>query len=441
MKHRRFVIATALVMGVAAAIAGMALYSSHSVKASAPSLTDVLNSVPADYQFVSGINVQRLVTSPYFTKFRQSQSQTLPVGSNLATFIEKTGVDPARDVSYLVFGGAAQSQGVAVVGGTFDQEKIVNYIKSKSSPIEIGYAGTRVFIIPDKTSGDKQNGIAFINDREIAVGTLDSIKSVLDTSTGSKKNILSNPGIASLIGSINTEEMFWFAGNASDLLARAPVTTPLGSNISSIRSILGTFDISDAVVGKITATAVSAEAAGKLTDMFKGFVALGQLSGNQNPDLKRLLEGVVISLGNSQVTLSLNIPLDVFENMQRGRGLVMGRSSTGAGMIQFFGMPGIGVKSSEDPNAVKPPMIIAQPLPPYTQEARDAHIEGKVVLTAVIRKDGSVNNIKIQKGLGYGLDESAVQTIATQWRFEPGTYKGKPVEVQSTIEVSFRLPR
>jgi TonB family protein len=88
---------------------------------------------------------------------------------------------------------------------------------------------------------------------------------------------------------------------------------------------------------------------------------------------------------------------------------------------------------------VKPPVVLNQPLPAYTDEARQARAEGVVQLQAIIRKDGSVDTFKILKGLGYGLDESAINTIKTKWRFQPGTLNGKPVDVQADIEVSFKL--
>jgi TonB family protein len=88
---------------------------------------------------------------------------------------------------------------------------------------------------------------------------------------------------------------------------------------------------------------------------------------------------------------------------------------------------------------VKPPVILSQPLPAYTDEARTAKVEGTVLLHAVIRKDGTIDNFKVIKGLGYGLDESAIATVATRWRFQPATNNGEPVDVQANIEVSFRL--
>jgi len=90
-------------------------------------------------------------------------------------------------------------------------------------------------------------------------------------------------------------------------------------------------------------------------------------------------------------------------------------------------------------NGVKPPVPLLQPLPAYTEEARKARAEGIVLIQAVVRKDGTVDSFKVLRGLGYGLDESAINTIATKWRFRPGTFNGTPVDVQANIEVSFRL--
>jgi TonB family protein len=90
-------------------------------------------------------------------------------------------------------------------------------------------------------------------------------------------------------------------------------------------------------------------------------------------------------------------------------------------------------------NGVKPPVALLQPLPAYTEEARKARTEGIVLIQAIIHKDGSVDSFKVLMGLGYGLDESVINTIATKWRFNPGTFNGTPVDVQVNLEVSFRL--
>ncbi len=90
-------------------------------------------------------------------------------------------------------------------------------------------------------------------------------------------------------------------------------------------------------------------------------------------------------------------------------------------------------------NGVTEPIPIYNPRPNYTEEARKARMEGVLVLQAIIRRDGTVDSFKVIKGLGYGLDEISINTIATKWKFKPGTLKGVPVDVLANIEVTFRL--
>jgi TonB family protein len=85
------------------------------------------------------------------------------------------------------------------------------------------------------------------------------------------------------------------------------------------------------------------------------------------------------------------------------------------------------------------PKCVYQPFPLYTQQAKEAKIEGIVLLQGVIRKNGHIDSLKVLKPLGYGLDESAVEIVGKEWRFEPGTFNGQPVDVQANIEISFRL--
>jgi protein TonB len=113
----------------------------------------------------------------------------------------------------------------------------------------------------------------------------------------------------------------------------------------------------------------------------------------------------------------------------------LGGSNRGIGT--GTGGPGDGVYGVG--GGVRAPIPIFQPLPLYTEDARKARVEGLVLLQAIVRKDGSVDSFKVIRGLGYGLDESAINTIATKWRFKPGTLNGQPVDVQANIEVSFRL--
>ena len=84
------------------------------------------------------------------------------------------------------------------------------------------------------------------------------------------------------------------------------------------------------------------------------------------------------------------------------------------------------------------PRAIYQPDPEYSEEARKAKYQGTVVLWMIVTADGRPRDIHVQRSVGMGLDEKAIEAVKT-WKFEPARKDGVPVAVQINVEVSFRL--
>ena len=87
---------------------------------------------------------------------------------------------------------------------------------------------------------------------------------------------------------------------------------------------------------------------------------------------------------------------------------------------------------------VTPPEPAYTADPRYSKEAREACYEGTVVLWLIVDPTGKPQNVKIQRSLGMGLDEQAIEAVK-QWRFKPGVVKGQPVAMQINVEVNYRL--
>ncbi len=111
--------------------------------------------------------------------------------------------------------------------------------------------------------------------------------------------------------------------------------------------------------------------------------------------------------------------------------------------IEFIGdappappTPGLGARAISA-DIVRPEKIFA-PQPPYTEEARQARVQGVVILQAIIDIVGNVTNVKILKGLPGGLADSAVDTVLS-WKFEPASLYGDPVPVYYNFTVNFTL--
>src|ERR1041384_1604495 len=87
---------------------------------------------------------------------------------------------------------------------------------------------------------------------------------------------------------------------------------------------------------------------------------------------------------------------------------------------------------------VTAPTLLSKVEPEYSEEARKAKYQGTVLLYIEVDPSGKATNIKVQRSLGLGLDEKAIEAVK-QWKFKPGYKDGRPVTVAATIEVNFRL--
>jgi protein TonB len=90
-------------------------------------------------------------------------------------------------------------------------------------------------------------------------------------------------------------------------------------------------------------------------------------------------------------------------------------------------------------NVVSPVTCVYCPQPGYTEEARKAKLQGKLLLQVLVGADGRATRVRILQGLGMGLDEQAAETVRG-WRFSPGRDGSKhPVATWVTIETRFQL--
>lgn len=87
-----------------------------------------------------------------------------------------------------------------------------------------------------------------------------------------------------------------------------------------------------------------------------------------------------------------------------------------------------------------PPTVQQKVDPQYTDEARRAGLSGTVVLQAVVRSDGTVDVLRVVRGLPLGLTDSAIQAI-TQWQFRPGQKDGQNADIALNIEVNFNIDK
>lgn len=120
-------------------------------------------------------------------------------------------------------------------------------------------------------------------------------------------------------------------------------------------------------------------------------------------------------------------------------------TGTGTGLGEGDGSgvgPGSGGGTGGGPyrpgSGIEPPRLLREVRADYTEDARQRGLSGDVVLEIVVRRDGSVGDVKILRGLGSGLNDRAVQAVR-QWRFAPARRLGTPVDVVVEVAVEFKI--
>jgi protein TonB len=169
------------------------------------------------------------------------------------------------------------------------------------------------------------------------------------------------------------------------------------------------------------------------------------------PPVKEIIKPVTRLIQSGKLMQPRAIPKDVavFKEAELPPDVVNNTNQSGV----FGGIPGQGIMAGNGP-VLPPPKpaaparikqggevtaasIITQTRPAYPALARQARIQGTVVLHAIIDKEGKVAQLEVVSGHPL-LVQSAIEAVK-QWRYKPTQLNGDPVEVDTTIQVTFTM--
>ncbi len=87
---------------------------------------------------------------------------------------------------------------------------------------------------------------------------------------------------------------------------------------------------------------------------------------------------------------------------------------------------------------VKSPKLVHYVEPAFSPKSKEAYVEGTVKISTIVTKTGATTDPQVLSGLNAEEDRTAVEALK-QWRFDPGTRNGQPVNVRVTVEINFHL--
>jgi hypothetical protein len=309
-------------------------------KAGSASADDMLSLLPMNAKGVFLVNVNQAMAIEAAEKAITESDDY----QKYLEFVEKTGVDPQKDIYYvaaaMVSGfGDEEEKGVAIVNMKYDKEKLLPLIKEKMAEegeelIETEYSGLMIYKVEKEATEEEEQeqqqqlekkeksleegAFVFLDSSNIVVGNEDEVKSVIDISQKKADNIYKNQALADLLAKTNKEGILWGAILIpSEAVEKAASENPMMSSFEAVKAATLLFDYKNQnVLAEIKLMSDDEENNKKIADALNGFKALGGMAAAQKPELGELLNKIEISSTADHVSISCSLPEELLNKLK-----------------------------------------------------------------------------------------------------------------------------
>ena len=327
MNKSRFVLAASTFIVAAGALTAVgALYMDPARAAVGPLPAEGL-ALPADAQFVMGIDVRRFVASPFYSRFGGEHAEGRPQA--FAEMEAKTGIDPERDVDAIYVAGRrgaagkrGDGDGVVIVTGTFDRYKVQRAIETGDKGVtSANHLGTPMYVFGEEARRGKAGAVAFLDDKTLVMGSRPSVEQTIAARNDGKSGLRANAELTALLETVRPGSTFWAVGDRT-VLASMPrgLPGPQGAGdqipLPELKTVVVTAELDPVVSFEATGEAADPAAAQNLADVVRGFLALANLQAAQKPELKQLSSAVSITTDANKVRINGRFPYEMLDALR-----------------------------------------------------------------------------------------------------------------------------
>ena len=327
MNRSRLVIAAStFIVATGALTAVGALYRDPARAAVGPLPAEGL-SLPADAQFVMGVDVRRFVASPFYSRFGGEHAEARPQAFD--EMEAKTGINPERDVDAIYVAGRKgtsgkrhDGDGVVIVVGTFDRYKVQRAIETGEKGVTTArHLGHPMYLFGEESGRGKAGAVSFLDDKTLVMGSRASVEQTIAARNDGKGGLRSNAAMTALLEGVRPGSTFWMVGDQS-VLSQMPkgLPAPGGSGESiglpPLKTVVVTGDLDPVLSFEATGEAADPAAAQNLADVVRGFMAFANLQAGQKPELKQLSSAVSVTTDASKVRIAGRFPYEMLDALR-----------------------------------------------------------------------------------------------------------------------------
>ena len=313
-KTRYFVLSAGAILAVGLTTGLVASYMGLPVAFSRAAGPDELQFVPANAAVVAYANVHDVMNSSFRQRFRKME----PDSRARDEFLEKTGVNIEEDIQTVVAAmmpkadGTGREPGILVLArGRFEPARLEALATEHGGKVE-EYGGKRL-ITHDKSDGNPDMAVGFIDADLIAVGSYASVNNAIDAGHGN--NVVSNTELMRQINEFDNSNA-WAVGRFDALAQAGHLPAEISSQVPAIQWFSAAGHINGGVSGVIKAEARDEESAKNLHDILNGFLAMAKMQAGSRPEIKTVVDSLQLAGDGKNISLSFSLPSELIDALE-----------------------------------------------------------------------------------------------------------------------------
>lgn len=284
-------------------------------KAGSDAVKNMFKLLPVEAKGVFFVDIDKGMSTEMARNIIQEEAQ------KMNEFIEKTGIDPEKDIHHLAAALIPVSlknyEGLAIVNLEYNKEKTLSRIQeeSKGEVATEEYNGITIYF----TDTRETECIVLLDESHIAIGNVVCAKSCIDVLQGKKDNVYENEALSELLGRTDKSTIVWGVIVAPAEAMNIPTTeSPQLKIAESFNALTMNFDYKNKnVLVEIKAESDDVEKNNQLAQTLNGFKALGATMISDKPELGELLNAVHITSDKDHVKVSANVPEELVHKLKK----------------------------------------------------------------------------------------------------------------------------
>lgn len=292
-----------------------------SVKAGSATAESLLQLIPKDARGVIMVDIHKSLT----TDMGQKTLADPKAKAKLDEFVQKSGIDPAKDLYFLAVaitgtGAAGAPEGVAILNLKYNKEALLAKLKAEAKGLqEETYNGVTIYknLDGEEARGGSPEG-AFLDESNIALGTDAGIKAVIDLRQKKGESIVKSAEMAPILKNVNKSAICWIAFAVPPELAKKAAENPMLKAVEGVTGLTVAFDtMNKDFTADFRTMGGTKEQNTNLANMLTGLKAMGATYASKEPAVGQVLNAIEITSGDNFVKLYARVPAEVMEQLQK----------------------------------------------------------------------------------------------------------------------------